>query len=111
VTYRRGPHTTSDDPTRYVDAAAVAQWEERDPITRIARLLESRGVLTEDRASAIKEKSERFAREMRDGCLGLADPGPMSVFEHVFVEPTPPLERQRSQYAAYLSMFEGGEGA
>ena len=42
--------------------------------------------------------SAKFAHEMRDGCLGLADPGPMSVFEHVFVEPTSQLERQRSQY-------------
>jgi 2-oxoisovalerate dehydrogenase E1 component alpha subunit len=111
VTYRRGPHTTSDDPTRYVDTAVQAQWEERDPITRIARLLESRGALTEDRASAIKEKAEQFAHEMRNGCLGLPEPGPLSVFEHVFVEPTPVIERQRSQYAAYLAMFEGGEGA
>jgi 2-oxoisovalerate dehydrogenase E1 component alpha subunit len=107
VTYRRGPHTTSDDPTRYADAAVQAQWEERDPITRIERLLESRGVLTDDRASAITEKAERFAHEMREGCRGLAEPGPMSVFEHVLVEPTPLLERQRSQYAAYLAMFEG----
>jgi 2-oxoisovalerate dehydrogenase E1 component alpha subunit len=109
VTYRRGPHTTSDDPTRYADAAVQAQWEERDPITRIERLLESRGVLTDDRASAITEKAERFAHEMREGCRGLAEPGPMSVFEHVLVEPTPVLERQRSQYAAYLAMFEGGD--
>jgi 2-oxoisovalerate dehydrogenase E1 component alpha subunit len=107
VTYRRGPHTTSDDPTRYVEAASVAQWVERDPITRIGRLLESRGALTEERASAIKEKDERFAHEMRDGCLGLPEPGPMSVFEHVFVEPNAAIERQRSQYAAYLAMFEG----
>lgn len=113
VTYRRGPHTTSDDPTRYVDPAVQAQWESRDPITRVGRLLETRGVLTEDRASEIKEKAERFAHEMREGCLGLAEPGPLSVFEHVFVEPTPALERQRSQYAAYLAMFEGApsEGA
>jgi len=107
VTYRRGPHTTSDDPRRYVDATVEASWESRDPIVRIERLLESSGALTEDRASAIKEKAERFAHEMREGCLGLAEPGPMSLFEHVFVEPTPPLERQRSQYAAYLAMFEG----
>ncbi|MEN0130877.1 MAG: thiamine pyrophosphate-dependent enzyme, partial [Brevundimonas sp.] len=46
VTYRRGPHTTSDDPRRYVDATVEASWESRDPIVRIERLLESSGALT-----------------------------------------------------------------
>ncbi|MEH3076652.1 MAG: thiamine pyrophosphate-dependent enzyme [Quadrisphaera sp.] len=32
VTYRLGPHTTSDDPTRYRDASEVALWEQRDPL-------------------------------------------------------------------------------
>jgi len=110
VTYRRGAHTTSDDPTRYVDPAERARWEERDPITRVERLLTASGALTEDRASAVKEKAERFAHDMREGCLALPDPSAASVFEHVLVEPTPALERQRSQYAAYLAMFDDAPG-
>ena len=30
----------------------------------------------------------------------------MSVFDHAYVEPHTELERQRSQYAAYLAMFD-----
>jgi 2-oxoisovalerate dehydrogenase E1 component alpha subunit len=111
VTYRRGPHTTSDDPTRYVDPAVQAEWEQRDPIARVERLLGARGALTEDRATAIKEKAERFAHEMREGCLSLPVPDPATVFDHVLVEPTASLERQRSQYAAYLAMFQDAEGS
>jgi pyruvate dehydrogenase E1 component alpha subunit len=30
----------------------------------------------------------------------------MTVFDHVFAEPHSGLERQKSQYAAYLASFE-----
>jgi len=50
--------------------------------------------------------SGAFATQMREGCYGLPTPAPLSVFDNVLVEPTPELERQRSQYAAYLAMFD-----
>ena len=39
VTYRIGPHTTSDDPTRYRDKEEVERWKGRDPIARVEALL------------------------------------------------------------------------
>ncbi|WP_456846165.1 pyruvate dehydrogenase (acetyl-transferring) E1 component subunit alpha [Cellulomonas sp. P5_C6] len=110
VTYRMGPHTTSDDPTRYVDPAEKSEWAAQDPIVRIERLLTAKGALSDEQAAEITRKADQFATEMRKGCLGLPNPEPLAVFDHVFVEPTAPLERQRSQYAAYLAMFDGGEG-
>ena len=41
-----GPHTTSDDPTRYRDPAAMDdEWRAKDPIDRIEQLLETKGVV------------------------------------------------------------------
>src|SRR5580692_5703273 len=34
MTYRMGPHTSSDDPTKYRTDAELAQWADRDPISR-----------------------------------------------------------------------------
>src|SRR5699024_7696530 len=34
-TYRRGAHTTADDPTKYRDKAEEEIWEDRDPVTRL----------------------------------------------------------------------------
>lgn len=45
VTYRLGPHSTSDDPTRYRSAAEEARWAERDPIERLGRHLLRIGAL------------------------------------------------------------------
>jgi pyruvate dehydrogenase E1 component alpha subunit len=106
VTYRMGPHTTSDDPTRYVDVDTPAQWAARDPLLRVERLLESRGALSEDRSGEIKEKAESFAHQVREGCLGLAVPDALSLFDHVLTTPSPVVERQRDEYAAYLAMYE-----
>jgi pyruvate dehydrogenase E1 component alpha subunit len=106
VTYRMGPHTTSDDPTRYADPEVRAQWAAKDPIQRVERLLRGRGALSDERAAAIASHADDFATAMREGCLGLPAPEPLSVFDNVFTTPTPWLERQRSQYAAYLAMFE-----
>jgi 2-oxoisovalerate dehydrogenase E1 component alpha subunit len=106
VTYRMGPHTTSDDPTRYVEPSDKAGWAAKDPIARLERLLQ----VSDERKRAIAQKADAFATSMREACYALPDPEPTSVFDHVFVEPTAPLARQRSQYAAYLEMFDGGEG-
>ena len=44
-TYRLMGHSSSDDPTKYRDAAEVALWEGRDPLPRYRSFLENRGVL------------------------------------------------------------------
>ncbi|GIG22709.1 pyruvate dehydrogenase E1 component alpha subunit [Cellulomonas chitinilytica] len=109
VTYRMGPHTTSDDPTRYADPEVRAQWAAKDPIVRVEQHLHARGALSEERTQEVKEKAEAFAMQMREATYGMTAPEPLTVFDHVLVEPSAELERQRSQYAAYLAMF-GGEG-
>ena len=108
VTYRMGPHTTSDDPSRYEDRAEHEEWAAKDPILRLERYLESTGVLTDQVRAAVRAKSDEVAREFRAECVGLKNPEPLSVFENVYAAPHSGLERQKRQYAAYLSYVEGG---
>ena len=44
-TYRMLGHSSSDDPTKYRDAAEVSMWAERDPIQRLEQYLVTKGVL------------------------------------------------------------------
>ncbi|MGV8895183.1 MAG: pyruvate dehydrogenase (acetyl-transferring) E1 component subunit alpha [Rhodoglobus sp.] len=106
VTYRMGPHTTADDPTRYREPAELAEWAERDPISRLGAYLRGTGALTDEVARTIDENADRVAAELRAGCLALPDPEPLSLFEHVYSEPHRGLDRQRDHYARYLAMFE-----
>jgi pyruvate dehydrogenase E1 component alpha subunit len=105
VTCRMGPHTTSDDPSRYVDPVEHEAWVAKDPLTRVEAYLRAEGVLDDDVAASIAERVDEVAAQFRAGCLDLPEPAPLSVFEHAYVEPHSGLERQRSQYAAYLNGF------
>jgi 2-oxoisovalerate dehydrogenase E1 component alpha subunit len=105
VTYRMGPHTTADDPTRYRDAAALESWRDRDPISRLADHLRATGDLTADAEESIAAHADAAAAELRAGCLALNDPEPLAVFDHVYAEPHPVIERQRAEYARYLDGF------
>jgi pyruvate dehydrogenase E1 component alpha subunit len=107
VTYRMGPHTTSDDPSRYVDPLQREEWAAKDPIARVEAHLRDLGVLSDDVAASVQKKADDVAKRFRAGCLALEDPAPLSVFDNVYAEPHSGLERQKSQYAAYLKGFEG----
>ena len=109
VTYRMGPHTTADDPTRYRDPAEVQSWSAKDPLSRVEAHLRSRGALTEERLDAIAAKADAVAAELRAGCIALTDPDPLRVFDNVYAEAHTGLTRQRDHYSRYLRTFVGGE--
>ncbi|MFP5290024.1 MAG: pyruvate dehydrogenase (acetyl-transferring) E1 component subunit alpha [Actinomycetes bacterium] len=111
VTYRMGPHTTSDDPSRYVDPLQREEWAAKDPIARVEAHLRQSGVLTDAIAASVAAKADEVAAEFRAGCLALPNPAPLSVFDHVYAEPHTGIARQRSQQEAYLRSvgeLEGG---
>lgn len=107
VTYRMGPHTTSDDPTRYRDESEVASWRAKDPITRLERLLEAEGVLDASARARVASVADAAAARVRAGCLALPAPDPLSLFDEVYATAHPELERQREEYRSYLAMFDG----
>jgi 2-oxoisovalerate dehydrogenase E1 component alpha subunit len=108
VTYRMGPHTTSDDPSRYEDLAEREDWAAKDPIQRLERYLEELGILTEEVRAAVKAAEDDAAKRFRAACIALEDPEPLTIFDNVYAEPHSGLERQKREYAAYLSYIEGG---
>ncbi|MGO4536181.1 pyruvate dehydrogenase (acetyl-transferring) E1 component subunit alpha [Leifsonia sp. 2MCAF36] len=110
VTYRMGPHTTADDPTRYRDAAELEEWRGKDPVARVEAYLRSQGALTDERMAAIVGKADAVAAEMRSGITALTDPDPLSVFDNVYAEPHTGIARQRDHYSRYLRTFVGGDG-
>jgi pyruvate dehydrogenase E1 component alpha subunit len=105
VTFRMGPHTTSDDPTRYVDPLLREEWAGKDPLARVEAHLRAAGVLDEAAAASIQQKADEVAAQFRAGCLGLPEPGPLDLFDHVYATPHATLDRQRSQYRSYLDGF------
>ena len=106
-TYRMGAHTTSDDPTRYRLASELEMWRLRDPIERVKAYLSRSGAADADFFDSVEKEADDLAAHVRQGCLEMADPDPVSIFDDVYVEPTPALTRQRDEFAAYVESFEG----
>ena len=99
-TYRTSPHTTVDDPSRYVDPRELERWKKRDPIVRLQKYLRRRRKWPAKLAARWAEEiaaevEEAFARSESHG-----PPRAEAVFEHVFAEPTPLLRRQRAARGA-----------
>jgi 2-oxoisovalerate dehydrogenase E1 component alpha subunit len=105
VSYRMGPHTTADDPTRYRDANELEDWAAKDPISRMEALLDRKGLLTAGLQQQVRDKADAVAREMRTGCTTMPDPQPLDVFKHVYSTPNSWLDRQQNHYARYLASF------
>jgi pyruvate dehydrogenase E1 component alpha subunit len=100
VTYRIGPHSTSDDPTLYRSDVEVADWKTRDPISRLASELAAEGALDERAALAI---TAELTAELDAALLRVeseAPPPRASLFDDVYAElPAHLLEQRKELFA------------
>lgn len=103
VTYRAGPHSTSDDPSAYRPKGEAAEWPLGDPIDRLKKHLIVSGHWSEERhAQAVAEiEAEVLAIQKKAEATGTLQDGrlppPKEMFEDVFAEPPVHLIRQRQK--------------
>ncbi len=108
LTYRMGAHTTSDDPTKYRTSDEEQSWARRDPIARMRAYLEGRG------ASAaffdgVDAEAAAYADDVRVRTNELGTIPAESMFAHVYSDPHPLVDEQRTWLAEYEASFEGGQ--
>jgi pyruvate dehydrogenase E1 component alpha subunit len=102
-TYRMQAHTNADDATRYRDDREVQSWIERDPITRLERYLTARGILDDQRRSAMDIEADHVAAHVRAGLNQDIEPDPADLFAHVYAIQTPQLAQQADMIADELT--------
>ncbi|WP_245687592.1 thiamine pyrophosphate-dependent enzyme, partial [Streptacidiphilus griseoplanus] len=102
VTYRLDAHTNADDAGRYRTDEEVALWREHDPVQLMERHLRDAGLLDDTAVRAAADAAEQLAARMREEFH--TDPvlDPMSLFTHVYAEPTPQLREQADLLAAEI---------
>jgi 2-oxoisovalerate dehydrogenase E1 component alpha subunit len=105
-TYRMEPHTNADDATRYRDGAEVDAWAGRDPIARLEAYLRAAGALDDAAVTAIREEAQAFAADLRTRMNAEPVVDPLSLFEHVYAQPTSQLIEQRDLVRAELAGYE-----
>jgi pyruvate dehydrogenase E1 component alpha subunit len=94
LTYRVGPHSTADDPSRYRHQDEVERWRRRDPIDRYKRWLEAESLAP---PSFFEEVEEAVREELSETRRRISSAQPAAVedlFRFTFAELTPDLERQ-----------------
>ena len=92
VTYRMGPHTTSDDPTRYRSEEEVDQWAALDPIPRYRTYLQSdRACGPSGSRNASRPGRRGCAAELRDAVVNTPDMDVAELFDTVYADITPNL--------------------
>lgn len=69
VTFRQGPHTTADDPTKYRDQAEVEQWLTNDPIERMKKFIVSTGLWDERQEEELLKECEEIVLKAYEKAL------------------------------------------
>ncbi|MEO6956611.1 MAG: pyruvate dehydrogenase (acetyl-transferring) E1 component subunit alpha [Antricoccus sp.] len=95
-TYRMQAHTNADDATRYRTADEVAQWQERDPLSRAKTYLTDQGILDERSAAGFTAQADQIAAELRTALGAESSPDPDQLFKYVYEKPTSALIEQQA---------------
>lgn len=105
LTYRRGAHTTSDDPTKYRTKEEEQLWETKDPLLRLTKYMQQNGIDTSDEESLIeqykKEVDIEFVAAENHPSYQLKE-----VFNNMYVEMPDELNRQKLAYEEFLAWKE-----
>ncbi len=103
MTYRMGPHTSSDDPTRYRQDSELEAWSKRDPIPRYRAWLQEQRVLDDQAVRAIDEEAERAVETMRTRLRAITPPPAGEViFGHVYGDPPGSFLEERAEFESSL---------
>lgn len=97
-TYRYGPHTTADDPSRYRAAEEAKEWQEqRDPIERLRKLLLARSLWDDGAEAALQEEARAEMAQAVAELEALPRPRVEDIFDHVYTERPWFVEEQRQE--------------
>lgn len=83
ITYRLSMHTTADDPEKYRDDSEVEKWKAKDPILRLRKYLEKKGLWDDAKE---KEMNDRHSKEIDEGVAAAETfkPDPKAMFENIY---------------------------
>jgi pyruvate dehydrogenase E1 component alpha subunit len=94
VTYRLGPHTTADDPTRYRTENEASTWRRRDPLERVRLYLSERDRWSQEWQDEVEEMASEEIERAVAAAEALDQPSVSDVFTGMFAELPPTLAEQ-----------------
>ena len=95
LTYRLADHTTADDASRYRPPQELEQGKRRDPMVRLRKFLESKGLWDDKKQAEAQERAKKIVREVIHAATSIEKPTPADMFNHCFAQLTPEQIIQR----------------
>ena len=101
VTYRAGPHSTSDDPSAYRAKDEASSWPLGDPIERLRDYLIGTGHWSAERHEQMEAQIEEEIMEIQKEAEGYgtlhsgSTPSPKDMFDGVYKDMPVHIQRQR----------------
>lgn len=100
LTYRFGPHTMSgDDPTRYRSDEELSEWEAKDPLIRMRKFLEGKGLWDENKENETIEEAKNAVKEAIKKAEATPKMKVTELIDSMFEDLPHELVEQRETYA------------
>jgi len=102
VTYRKGAHTTSDDPTKYRTTDEEKEWDKKDPLRRMKLFLEKKKLWSDAEEERITEEYKKeidrlFMEVEKNINYPLED-----AFKYTYAEMPQDLRNQQIEHEKFL---------
>lgn len=109
VTYRLSDHTTADDASRYRDAKEVEMWKKRDPIARLQRWMQRKGIWNENyEKQVINDVNEKVEKAVKD-YESVQPASPEDIVKYTYAEMPWKLKEQLAQLVADIMAKQQAE--
>ncbi len=97
-TYRMSDHTTADDASRYRTKEEVEAWKEKDPILRLKRYMEKKGLWADSYGKQVDEDAKALVDEAVKKAEAVEKPKPQDMLVYTYKELTPRQKKQMGDF-------------
>ena len=110
LTYRFGPHTTADDPTKYRAESDIEKNKPFDPLVRLRLYLERKGLWSESEEYEIMDAAKAEVERAVSDAESATPPDPADIFKYTYQTMPPYQKRQMDELTAFLAASGKGGG-
>ena len=105
-TYRLGPHTTADDPSKYRPKDHQSTYEPLDPLIRLENYLRSQGLADDSFFDQLAQSLKEEAQALRSFVLSSEPEDFDTYLGRAYAAEHQQVEEDRAFYRSYLEGFE-----